>query len=76
MAKKTAAEMLTSARAGLVLDAPFFASLLLRLRVEEVDEKVCPTMGTDGLSLVYNAKFVEGLTPEILKVCYVMRLCT
>jgi predicted metal-dependent peptidase len=67
MAKKTAAEMLTSARAALVLDAPFFASLLLRLRVEAVDEKHCPTMGTDGLSLVYNAKFVETLTQDTLK---------
>jgi len=64
---KTAAEMLTIARASLVLDAPFFASLLLRLRVEEADANVCPTMGTDGLSLVYNPKFVETLSSDELK---------
>ena len=64
---KSAADRLTLARASLVLDAPFFASLLLRLSVSPADEKVCPTMGTDGTCLVYNPKFVDTLTNDELK---------
>ncbi len=55
-----AAKKITKARTGLVLDAPFFGSLSLNLLV--VEDKTCPTMWTDGQSLGYNPKFVDGLS--------------
>jgi predicted metal-dependent peptidase len=53
------------ARAGLVLDQPFFASLLLRLAVFE--DVTCETMYTDGKRLGYNPKFIESLSLDEVK---------
>ena len=52
------------ARTALVLDHPFFGSLLFRLKSSE-----CPsikTMATDGVSLFYNPDFVETLNAATL----------
>ena len=62
--KLKADKMIEKARAGLVLDEPFFASLALRLTLKE--DPRCPTGWTDGKSLGYNPKWVEGLTlPQV-----------
>jgi predicted metal-dependent peptidase len=47
------------ARTALVLDHPFFGSLLFRLKGREC--RSIQTMATDGVSLFYNPDFVETL---------------
>ena len=47
------------ARTALVLDHPFFGSLLFRLKDLECGS--IETMATDGVSLYYNPEFVETL---------------
>lgn len=54
-----ALDILTKARARLVLNSPFFGSLALKLKFQEFDE---PTMATDGYHLFYNSKFVEEMS--------------
>ncbi|MBN2570305.1 MAG: hypothetical protein JXB42_12830 [Deltaproteobacteria bacterium] len=62
-----AGEKVTKARAGLILDQPFFASLALRLRVEVNESR--ETMSTDGKVLAYNSAFVNALPLDQLKGC-------
>lgn len=52
------------ARTALVLDHPFFGSLLFRLKDREC--RSIQTMATDGLSLYYNPDFVETLNASTL----------
>jgi predicted metal-dependent peptidase len=52
------------ARTALVLDHPFFGSLLFRLRGKE--SRSVTTMATDGITLFYNPEFVETLTAATL----------
>jgi len=52
------------ARTSLILDHPFFGSLLFRLKGHEC--RSVPTMATDGVSLYYNPDFVETLTAATL----------
>ena len=52
------------ARTALVLDHPFFGSLLFRLKDREC--RSIQTMATDGLSLYYNPDFVETLNATTL----------
>ena len=52
------------ARTSLVLDHPFFGSLLFRLKGREC--RSIQTMATDGLSLYYNPDFVETLNAATL----------
>jgi|MDSZ01.1.fsa_nt_gb predicted metal-dependent peptidase len=49
-------EML-KARANMILDAPFFGTLALKLKLIQDDEK-CKTCATDGKSIMYNGDFV------------------
>lgn len=58
-------EKMVKARTGMVLDQPFFASLALRLRFKE--DESCETVWTDGHTLGYNPKFVEGLPLDQVK---------
>lgn len=51
---------LIKARAGLIIDQPFFASILLPMVMSE--DKSCPTMGTDGETMIYNPDWIETLT--------------
>ena len=61
---------LTKARAGLVLSAPFFASIALQLKLEEDTE--CETAYTDSVILGYNPDFIDKLTNAELKavICH------
>jgi predicted metal-dependent peptidase len=52
------------ARTALLLDHPFFGSLLYRLKDRE--SLVVKTMATDGVSLLWNPEFVETLTAATL----------
>ncbi len=52
------------ARTALILDHPFFGSLLFRLKGREC--RSIQTMATDGLSLYYNPEFVETLNAATL----------
>jgi predicted metal-dependent peptidase len=52
------------ARTALVLDHPFFGSLLFRLK--DCECWSIQTMATDGLSLYYNPEFVETLNAATL----------
>jgi predicted metal-dependent peptidase len=58
-------EKITKARAGLVLDHPFFGSLALRLAVQE--DPACETIWTDGRTLGVNPAFIENLTLDETK---------
>ncbi len=55
---------LQKARTALLLDHPFFGSLLFRLKGRE--SRSIATMATDGISLFYNPTFVETLTSATL----------
>ncbi|MGB6688872.1 MAG: hypothetical protein WBE76_13635 [Terracidiphilus sp.] len=52
------------ARTALVLDHPFFGSLLFRLK--DCECRSIETMATDGVSLYYNPEFVETLNAATL----------
>lgn len=59
-----ASDLVSQAVTTIVLDHPFFATLLLQMpRIE--DPKV-PTACTNGVHIRYNPKFVESLTPSEL----------
>jgi predicted metal-dependent peptidase len=59
-----AAERIRKARTALLLDHPFFGSLLFRLKSEE--DRVIPTMATNGIVLRYNSAFVDTLNAATL----------
>lgn len=56
----TAAEKITKARAGLVLDFPFFGTIALQMGIKEDPDQ--PTAWTDGKEIGYNPDFIDGLT--------------
>jgi predicted metal-dependent peptidase len=60
-----AATKLTKARAGLILDNPFFGSLALRLKLVELN--AIPTLAVDGKHIFYNAKYVNNLSLAVTK---------
>jgi len=53
------------ARTSLLLDHPFFGTLLFRLAAKP--QSSIKTMATDGVSLYYNSDFVETLTAAELQ---------
>src|SRR5580765_1958287 len=55
-------DKLTKAISSLITTAPFYATLILYLKVIE-DESI-GTMATDGVSLIYNAKWFDSLPLE------------
>jgi predicted metal-dependent peptidase len=59
-----AAERIRKARTALLLDHPFFGSLLFRLKSEE--DRSVPTMATNGVVLRYNPAFVDTLNAATL----------
>jgi predicted metal-dependent peptidase len=65
-----AKDKITRARSSLVLTAPFFASLALRLKL--VEDTSCETMWTDGISMGYSPAFVEPLPLDEVKglICH------
>jgi len=66
----TAKEKITKARASLILTAPFFASLALKMKL--VEDPSCDTMWVDGTSMGYNPAFIEPLPLEQVKglICH------
>ena len=58
-------DKISKARAGLVLDFPFFGSLALRLMVRE--DPSCETAWTNGITLGYNPDFIGSLTMDETK---------
>ena len=66
----TAKEKITKARASLVLTAPFFASLALRMNL--VADATCDTMWVDGHAMGYNPAFIAPLPLEQVKglICH------
>ncbi len=64
-----ARQKLLKARAGMVMEQPFFASLALRLKMSE--DRDCDTAWTDGKTFGYNPAYVHRLTPKAL-----MGLCS
>lgn len=71
-----AIKRIIQARAGLILDHPFFGSLALRLKLVE-DESV-PTVYTDGNVLGYNPAFVKALSNTELQavICHEVLHCS
>jgi len=59
-----AAIRIQKARTILLLDHPFFGSLLFRLKGREM--RSIPTMATDGVSLFYNPAFIDTLNSATL----------
>jgi predicted metal-dependent peptidase len=60
----TVERRLQKARTALLLDHPFFGSLLFRLKGRE--SRSIKTMATDGISLFYNPYFVDSLNAATL----------
>jgi len=60
----TASLRIQKARTALVLDHPFFGSLLFRLKGRE--SRSIKTMATDGVSLYWNPEFVQTLNTATL----------
>jgi predicted metal-dependent peptidase len=58
------AERIRKSRTALLLDHPFFGSLLFRLKSEEC--RSIPTMATNGVVLRYNPAFVDTLNTATL----------
>ena len=71
-----AREQLAKARAGLILDQPFFGSLALRLDLVE-DPTNNPTACTNGKYIRYNPEFIEKLSLEETKglICHEIMHC-
>lgn len=63
-AQTTIERRLQKARTTLLLDHPFFGSLLFRLKGRE--SRSIKTMATDGISLFYNPNFVDTLNAATL----------
>ena len=58
-------DKISKARAGLILDQPFFGSLSLKLILKE--DRTCETAWTDGVSLGYNPAFIDELHLDQVK---------
>ena len=56
---------LSTARARLLLDHPFFGVLALRLQF--VEDTSIPTLAVDGKSIFYNPQFVDDLSDELCR---------
>jgi len=69
MAKETAELKISRARIQLLLEQPFFGTIILYLEPVErkPEEMTIPTMATDGTHLFYCSDFVMNLAPEHLK---------
>ena len=63
--KQTIMNKLVKARAGLVLDHPFFGALALRMKLELSEE--CKTARTNGKVIQFNAQYADSKSLEELK---------
>lgn len=62
--ERSASQRIQKSRTSLVLDHPFFGSLLFRLK--DRPSTAVKTMATDGVSLLWNSEFVEKLNAATL----------
>jgi predicted metal-dependent peptidase len=60
-----ARKKITKARAGLILDQPFFGALALRLEV--VESPGCPTGWTNGVQMGYNPDWIMDMNLDKVK---------
>jgi predicted metal-dependent peptidase len=60
-----AEQKISKAKTGMMLTAPFFAMLAMRLKY--VEDNSQPTMYTDGIVIGYNKEFVERMTIDEVK---------
>lgn len=68
MEKLTATKKIEKAKVGLYLDAPFFASICLRLEmIEDKPGAITRTMATDGKTIYFYPPFVDSLTLDECK---------
>jgi len=58
-----AKDLILKARSGMLMDAPFFGTLSLKLKIVEVLDKTVTTAATDGKRLFYCPKFIKSLMP-------------
>jgi len=70
---RDAKTMLSNARARLLMRHVFFAALLLSTKMEE-DESI-PTAATDMIRILYNPKFIEGLSNDLVIFVIVHEAC-
>lgn len=75
MTQTKAALAISRARAALVLDQPFWATLALRLDPVEMGPPQCTTMATDGKHLYLNPAWVESITPAEVKFTICHEVC-
>ncbi len=66
-------DRINKARMGIILDAPFFGSLLMRLSMVRDDTK--PTFCTDGRCIKFNEKFAATLSNDELRGVLVHEVC-
>ncbi len=60
-----ASDLFAKARAALLVNAPFWG--VLSLRLAPVEDSSIQTMKTDGVSIHYNPDFVKGLSRSVLR---------
>jgi predicted metal-dependent peptidase len=62
---REAYKKLVRARAGLLLNHPFFGHLSLRMKL--IEDRTCDTAWSDGKTLAYNPAYINILPPEKLE---------
>jgi predicted metal-dependent peptidase len=67
-------DKLTTARVGLLLQAPFYGNMATRMRLIEADDW-CPTAATNGRDFFYSTKFVEKLSVKKLEFLFAHEIC-
>ena len=60
-----ASQIITKARAAMILEAPFFGTLALKLKIKEASDKV-KTCATDMKHIFYNSKYVKKISKQEL----------
>ena len=71
--KLTASDRIIKARVSMLLDVPFFASLLMRLRM--VEDASVPTFCTDGVEIRFSPAFVGTLTDGEIRGVLAHEVC-
>ena len=72
---KIAKNKILRARTKMIIESPFFGSLVLRLNFIQSD--IIPRMGTDGVYLIYNQNFVQSTSSSELEaiICHEVLHC-
>lgn len=63
----------TKSITSLILDQPFFGSLLLRMKINRNDAQ--STMSTDGKSITYSSDFVLGISDKEVQAVFAHEVC-